>query len=429
MKKITFIVSLLIISQSVLLSQSGWFQQYSGTNHTLNSVYFLNDQTGYVVGEKGVVLKTSNGGNNWSNIFNQTIYDASCVYFSNISTGWVYIDNGDYERDSSFIIKTTNEGLTWNKFYIDSSNIPWDFADLKFVNPNTGFLTNNSGVKKTTNGGMDWVTTFNYSLTGVFFTDSYTGWVGGRYPGIFKSTDAGVTWVNQPQPAIQNQSGVDLYFLNSLTGFCIPKGFGITGPLYSTTNGGINWVRRNELSNYSYRRIMFVNPNTGYMLAHDWIIYINKLAKTTDGGLNWVIHNLNYNTNFSKLFFSSINTGWAVGDSGVILKSTNGGVTIGVNQISTEIPQSFSLHQNYPNPFNPTTKIRFDMPSGSVDEHIVKLCIYDILGKEVTVLVNEELNPGVYEVDFDGINLPSGIYYYSLSAGSFTQTKKMVLIK
>lgn len=238
-----------------------------------------------------------------------------------------------------------------------------------------------------------------------------------------------MNWILQPEVFIQNQYGVDFFFLNSLTGFCIPKGFGITGPLYSTTNGGINWVRRNELSNYSYRRIMFVNLNTGYMLAHDWIIYINKLAKTTDGGLNWVIHNLNYNTNFSKLFFSSINTGWAVGDSGVILKSTNGGVTIGVNQISTEIPQSFSLHQNYPNPFNPAAKIRFEIPVGNGRDRSVKLNVFDILGKEVTVLVNEELNPGVYEVDFDGTNLPSGIYYYSLSAGSFTQTKKMVLIK
>jgi len=98
---------------------------------------------------------------------------------------------------------------------------------------------------------------------------------------------------------------------------------------------------------------------------------------------------------------------------------------IGLSQVSTEIPERFSLSQNYPNPFNPVTKIRFSIPSAAD----VKLQIFDILGKEVKVLVNDAFTPGVHEADFDASTLPSGVYFYKLTSGSFSESKKMVLIK
>src|ERR1043165_5508218 len=98
-----------------------------------------------------------------------------------------------------------------------------------------------------------------------------------------------------------------------------------------------------------------------------------------------------------------------------------------MNPISTEIPKQFSLSQNYPNPFNPTTKIRFEVPAGkSVAQTF--LSMYDVLGKEVATLVNEQLKPGVYEVEWNAANYPSGVYFYKLSAGDFTETRKMVLV-
>jgi hypothetical protein len=110
---------------------------------------------------------------------------------------------------------------------------------------------------------------------------------------------------------------------------------------------------------------------------------------------------------------------------------------IGIQNISTEIPSRFSLSQNYPNPFNPETKIKFDIPlSRGVSEGrgvLVRLVIYDILGKEIATLVNEQLKPGTYEVEWSatcgGSNYPSGVYFYKLIANEFTETKKMVLIK
>ncbi|HRF65392.1 MAG TPA: T9SS type A sorting domain-containing protein [Ignavibacteria bacterium] len=106
---------------------------------------------------------------------------------------------------------------------------------------------------------------------------------------------------------------------------------------------------------------------------------------------------------------------------------------IGIEPISTEIPQKFELLQNYPNPFNPVTKIKFSIPlSRGVDGVAgrgVLLKIYDVLGKEIAVLVNEQLKPGIYEINWNSENLPSGVYFYTLITNEFTQTKKMVVVK
>jgi len=105
---------------------------------------------------------------------------------------------------------------------------------------------------------------------------------------------------------------------------------------------------------------------------------------------------------------------------------TGNQLPIGVNTISTEVPKSFSLEQNYPNPFNPSTKIRFNIVSKSV----VTLKVYNLLGEVVSVLINNEnINPGTHEMTFNGDNNASGVYFYTLTAGNFTETKKMILVK
>ena len=98
---------------------------------------------------------------------------------------------------------------------------------------------------------------------------------------------------------------------------------------------------------------------------------------------------------------------------------------VGITPLSGAVPLSFSLLQNYPNPFNPMTKIKFDIPKA----FNTKLAVYDILGKEVAVLVNENLKAGSYEVDFSAADFPSGAYFYRITAEGFTETKKMVLLK
>ncbi|MEP0862682.1 MAG: T9SS type A sorting domain-containing protein [Ignavibacterium sp.] len=92
-------------------------------------------------------------------------------------------------------------------------------------------------------------------------------------------------------------------------------------------------------------------------------------------------------------------------------------------------PETFLLEQNYPNPFNPTTKIRYSIPNVGFGLAQTVLKVYDVLGNEVATLVNEEKPAGSYEVTFDASNLSSGIYFYKINAGSFSDTKKMILIK
>lgn len=106
----------------------------------------------------------------------------------------------------------------------------------------------------------------------------------------------------------------------------------------------------------------------------------------------------------------------------------------GIKIIGNKLPSEYELYQNYPNPFNPATKIRFDIPASSSQMENgqrgdVKLIIYDILGSEIATLVNTNLTPGTYELDWNASNYPSGIYFYTITMNSFHQTKKMVLLK
>ncbi|RPI13493.1 MAG: T9SS C-terminal target domain-containing protein [Ignavibacteriae bacterium] len=98
---------------------------------------------------------------------------------------------------------------------------------------------------------------------------------------------------------------------------------------------------------------------------------------------------------------------------------------VGINDPGSNIPKEFALHQNYPNPFNPATYINYDIPKASN----VTITVYNINGKEVSTLVNEFKQAGAYSISFNASSLASGVYFYKITAGDFTATKKMTLIK
>lgn len=120
-----------------------------------------------------------------------------------------------------------------------------------------------------------------------------------------------------------------------------------------------------------------------------------------------------YSTNYTQIFTDSL--------CGIITEISND---------NKKIPSAFLLYQNYPNPFNPVTKIKFDLPSNVKSKTSnVKLIVYDALGREVAILVNDKLATGTYEVEWSAGNFPNGIYFYKLSYGVYSETKRMVLIK
>jgi hypothetical protein len=166
----------------------------------------------------------------------------------------------------------------------------------------------------------------------------------------------------------------------------------------------------------------------------------HNISFTPDGSV--LISGITLSTDFpvSSNCFQNQNAGL----SDAFVSSLNGEL-IGINIIGENIPSEFNLYQNYPNPFNPSTKIKFQIPlSRGVSKGrgvLAKLIIYDILGREIAVLVNEQFRPGTYEVNWSATggasNYPSGVYFYKLTAGdpstgseqSFTETRKMILLK
>ena len=151
----------------------------------------------------------------------------------------------------------------------------------------------------------------------------------------------------------------------------------------------------------------------------------NGVYLSTNNGTNWIVKNQGFNViPYIRALIIASNYIFA-GTSGQAVWRRDLTEIIGIQNISTEIPSVYSLSQNYPNPFNPTTVISFQL---SVAGQVV-LNVYDVMGREVQTLVNESLKPGTYEASFDGSQLTSGVYFYKLSAGDFSETKKMLMIK
>ncbi len=141
---------------------------------------------------------------------------------------------------------------------------------------------------------------------------------------------------------------------------------------------------------------------------------------STDDGLSWTqVDNLPH----LKAAFASSRAGWSGGANDSVYKWT-GNLLVSVKQ-TNEIVHGFRLEHNYPNPFNPSTTIRYALPRSG---HVT-LKVYNLLGHEIANLVNEDKAPGRYEARWDASQFASGVYFYRLVAGSFTETKKLVLLR
>lgn len=147
-----------------------------------------------------------------------------------------------------------------------------------------------------------------------------------------------------------------------------------------------------------------------------WVVLYNGTGDSSDYGWALDVDSMN------NVYVTGASFGNGTGRDFATVKYSQ---TIGIQQISNQIPTEYRLEQNYPNPFNPVTKIRFSIPSAE----FVKLFIYDALGREISTVVNERLMPGIYETEWNSVNMGSGVYFYSLKTNGFSQTKKMMVIK
>ena len=397
-------------------AQTGWYIQTTPyPPYGCESIFFLNENTGWAAGYR-IVIKTTNNGLNWTQLTNDLNIPLTDIHFINELTGWVVASSG-------IIRKTTNGGVNWFMGSCPDCSNADDFLQVQFLNENTGYAFGDQRVVKTTNSGLNWVPLNNNSIIVYrgFFLDANTGWIVGL-GGSAKTTNGGLNW---SQNQFTNNWCSSVYFRNNNTGWITSR----KGEIFKTTNSGNNWNLQYLDSNRKFDGITFTSNDTGWAIGEKINpAYKDFLLKTINAGQTWYEQQIPI-ANTSDIFMLNSLTGWIAAYSSIL--HTNDGGSVGINQISTEIPSTFSLGQNYPNPFNPSTVISFSL---SVVSDVV-LKVYDVTGKEVQTLVNERLQAGSYETTFDarqggssrGLN--SGVYFYKLTTEDFSETKRMILLK
>lgn len=425
MKKLFTLSIIAVLFAASAFSQT-WTVQQSNTTQNLWSVVFISNNVGFACGTGGTILKTTNSGTNWVAKSSGTTNDLKFLQFINATTGICASLRGP-------LMRTTDAGESWS--VISFGNMPaanslgggW-FSDINngVIAYGTSSYTQ-SKILRTMNGGSSWDTvhapiSVNPGwISYMHFPDDMHGYASVAYGAVYRTSNRGFTWSTLYLPGAMPQlwtSGV--YFLNSVTGFVGGGEYStMTGQIFKTTNGGLNWQLITNL--YGIAKLQFADNTNGYGLAANNTAGNGILIKTVDGGNNWSVFSTPMDS-LNGMHFLNSTLGYAVGVRGRILRY---GFPIGINNISSEIPDNYSLHQNFPNPFNPRTVISFQ----AVGNSDVVLKVYDVMGREVQTLVNERLNPGTYEVNFEGTGLTSGVYFYKMTAGGFSETKRMILMK
>lgn len=414
------ILPLFIFTTLITQTFSQWEPQSSGSEYLLYSVYFIDNSTGFVGSRSnnlsqfigGQIIRTSNGGQSWQQVFQDTNLRVGSFHFINSTTGFVV--GGSYSILGR-IFKTTNAGLNWQN--ATPASINSFLYNIKFLNDQTGYIGAISGVFKSTDAGSTWaqifsVTYYSINFNKISFADVNTGYYLCDSGSVYKTNNAGVNWQ-------QVRSGgealfFDIEFTDANTGYIS----GEAGRLYRTVDGGSTWQSLTTGNTGNQYGIFFTDLNTGYVTGQQFAY------KTVNGGNSWAnMYDAGGRTLWG-VYFNNANTGYMVSDTGKVYKTTTGGV-IGITNISGIVPKDFSLGQNYPNPFNPTTNIKFAIPRAA----FVKLAVYDMLGREVESLVSQQLTAGSYVVDWNASKFSSGIYMYKLTTNDFSMVKKMSLIK
>ncbi|MBN8586341.1 MAG: T9SS type A sorting domain-containing protein [Ignavibacteria bacterium] len=419
MKKISLLFLLTFIITFPIFSQNGWETVFN--TYISNDIKFITSNKIIASGDDGKIYRSTDGGLNWNMLSIGTngqrfyqifVLDSSNVYICGFNNA---------------VYKSTDYGLSW--LNIKPQNFFGHYYTISFVNPLNGVLAGNSKIATTTNGGSTWELKRqiqNTVFTGSFYTGNSDIFLAGdssvalpnQHFGIIEySSDNGNSWSRKF--SFENIYGGlnGLNFFDADNGIATAKRYVII-----TSNGGMNWIKQ-DFQGVNLTNGLILDENILYLTGFNGLI-----MKSINGGLSWSNQTSGISSTLRNITFINADLGFTSGDTH-ILKTSNGGVTALISDIEN-IPSQFSLSQNYPNPFNPVTKIKFDIPASvETTRWVVFLKIHDILGREVAVLVNEQLRPGSYEVDWDASALPTGIYFYTINTSSFDETRKMVLLK
>ena len=422
----------LLANINIVFSQGSWYKLESVTERNLSKVEFVDSLTGWASGEGGTIVKTTDGGNSW-------------------------------------IQQATNVQNNIQDLFILDKNNGWAISHQYMANSDQS----GTNILNTTDGGEHWQTEFmpDEYVHAIYFNDSLNGWIGGATGFLRGTSDRGITWYEVTVDSIWYSylSIYDFKFFNSQYGLAIGGFIDIAGVIWRTTDGGQYWstvrlgseplhtakfldsleiiaiggdleygaviVRSTDAGiNWSYETVGIFGEGIGLAFADDkeaWVTlgYSGTYMYSLDTGHTWTAEYTPDSTQVYDIVFTDPAHGYIVGNYGSIFKYLP--VATGVENDAEKMPAGYILFQNYPNPFNPVTKINFsipqNLPAGSTK---IKLTVYDLLGREIAVLLDKDSNgQHEYSVEFDASGLSSGIYLYKLRAGDFISVKKMILLK
>ncbi len=422
------------ISVAPPTGDTSWVVQPSGSTSTLYSVKAVSNNVAWVAGTVGVVLRTTNGGTNWTSVGGGAIGVADIYAIEALDANTAFVTTSPA---ATFIYKTTNGGTTWTQVY----TLAGGFIDgIQMRTATEGYavgdpVTAKWVVLKTTDGGTTWARMATEPAqvgaeagwNNAFQLLGNTMWFGTNASRAYRSTDLGLTWTSATTPAV---NGYGLAFNNATQGVLVSA----TGVTNRSTDGGTTWAAGGAAGTGQG------SGASGIAGAEFWATVGTNVYYTTNGGTNWSAAAKNGYTGAVALWALDMVSpgagstyGWAGGATGMIVRYRR--IPTDVAGGATEIPTVFALDQNFPNPFNPSTTIRFSLP----EQATVSLKIYNLLGQEVATLASGDMPAAFHNVVWSGRNnsgsqVATGMYFYRLEAtgvngGKFNSLKKLILLK
>jgi photosystem II stability/assembly factor-like uncharacterized protein len=435
--KILLLSSLLILLSFQLKAQNFWEKLESPASKSLNAVLFLDSLNGWAGGDSALIIHTTDGGESWNTQYSNDSLDILNLCFLNDQIGFASASSSRYEPYGSFLIRTTDGGTNWSA---ENMRIGVLFVNyVTFLDTSIGFAAGYPGFfLRTTDGGSTWrqVDLDSSIFAGYppqyikFYSEDYGFACGGLRDAagvVWRTSDRGISW----QTVVDTSSAPaePLYTMQIFDSLHVLMMGG--DPEYGastmrTTDGGNSWES-------SLLGILWYPREVGFRtMSEGWAPLGPRgtFLFTADSGNSWSEIPTPDSVNITNISFPDSLHGFAVGRFGSVIKY----VYQEPNSIApaTQRNNAYFLAQNFPNPFNPSTKIEYYIPESGM----VRLKIYDILGKEVATLVNSYKEAGSYTINFSTDDLPagftklsSGIYFYRLEAGDYTEVKKMVLLR
>lgn len=355
-------------------------------------------------------------GLSWSPIDSGLTAYPEVLTFAAIDTN-IFVGLWDQLEQWLGVFRSTNNGTYWTK--VNNGLTDTEITVLEVSERNLFAGTNNGSVFLSTNNGTNWIQlaneVTNAAVNSIAVSGTYIFIGAAEYNGIggvFRSTNYGTNWTKA-------SNGLTDSLVNSLVLLDANLLAGTQSGIYRSTNYGTYWSKvSNGLTDTGI--YAFAVSGTSIFAGGEGGIFLS-----TNYGTSWT--SVNDGQNLYILCFDILDKYLFAGGGpySALWRRPLSEMITDVKNTNNNSPTNFSLMQNYPNPFNPGTKIKYSVSQLSN----VQIKIFDVLGNEIEILINEEKPAGIYELTWDAGNLPSGIYFYQLRAGDFVKTKKMILLK